>query len=89
MRNAQPAQAPAPTIYAIPEAGHLALHRIRDYLQLQARLAEASAGDTVLRRDAMTWCFTRLASDLTHVLNKTYSSEAASAEAAERARVNS
>ena len=89
MRNAQRAQATAPTIFAIPEAGHLDLVRIRDYLQLQARLAEASAGDTVLRRDAMTWCFTRLASDLTHVLDKTYCSEAASAEAAERAWVNS
>ena len=86
MRNAQPAQAPAPTVFGLPEAGHLALLKIRDYLQLQARLAEASPDDTVLRPDALAWCFTHLARDLTDVLGKTYWSEAASEDAAQRDR---
>lgn len=80
------------TVFAIPEEAHIELVQIRDHLRLMAQLTKvggnASTVDPRLRPDSMAWCFSRLAMEVSDIVETSYySAELANAyEAAHRKR---
>ena len=71
MRHAQ-----SPTVLVLPESAHLDLIQMRDHLRLLAKLTDtgtaASDHDKLFRADSLAWWFSRLARDLSEIVDATY-----------------